>query len=282
MGSCRKREPVCRNASGSPVVRKRYVPSRAGSCSIPLRAWLPDEIAKLTIGSGDGRTLVLHVAHAGEALGLASVMSGHDHKTTAEALEPTQIRFIKRDDFLRLSAEYHEACRHTAVQLSDECEASAEQVRAIGLAHSAAEKLAHLFLTWCDESGKETEEGVRVPMLMTHHDMAQLIGTSRETVTRLLTEAGAAPRQSAIGSVKTLIGHTKATAGVAGLIKATLATHHGVLPPHGRVDKPNKALADPQSPLHLIGQPQPWIADETVGRRAAVSASLPLCAVATR
>lgn len=144
--------------------------------------------AKLTIGSGDGRTLVLHVAHAGEALGLASVMSGHDHKTTAEALEPTQIRFIKRDDFLRLSAEYHEACRHTAVQLSDECEASAEQVRAIGLAHSAAEKLAHLFLTWCDESGKETEEGVRVPMLMTHHDMAQLIGTSRETVTRLLKD----------------------------------------------------------------------------------------------
>jgi CRP/FNR family transcriptional regulator len=144
--------------------------------------------AKLTIGSGDGRTLVLHIAHAGEALGLSSVMSGHDHKTTAETLEPTQIRFIKRDDFLRLSAEYHEACHHTALQLSEECEANTDQVRSIGLSHSAAEKLAHLFLTWCAENGRETEEGIRVPMLMTHHDMAQLIGTSRETVTRLLKD----------------------------------------------------------------------------------------------
>ena len=144
--------------------------------------------AKLTIGSGDGRSLVLHIAHAGEVLGLASVISGRDHKTTAETLEPSQIRFIKRDDFLRLSGEYHDACHHAALQLADECDANTDQVRSIGLSHSAAEKLAHLFLTWCDESGKETQDGIRVPMLMTHHDMAQLIGTSRETVTRLLKD----------------------------------------------------------------------------------------------
>src|SRR5688572_25137934 len=144
--------------------------------------------AKLTIGSGDGRTLVLHIAQAGEALGLASVISGRDHKTTAETLEPTQIRFINREDFLRLAGEYPAACRHACIQLSDECDADTDQVRSIGLSHSAAEKLAHLFLTWCSERGREVEEGIRVPLLMTHHDMAQLIGTSRETVTRLLKD----------------------------------------------------------------------------------------------
>ncbi|MCS0494083.1 SDR family NAD(P)-dependent oxidoreductase [Ancylobacter sp. MQZ15Z-1] len=93
-----------------------------------------------------------------------------------------------------------------------------------------------------------------------------------ETVTRLLGEAGSTPRQSVIGSVKTLIGHTKATAGVAGLIKATLAVHHGVLPPHGHVDRPNRTLSNPDSPLFLIDEPRPWVSGEGVPRRASVSA----------
>jgi acyl transferase domain-containing protein/NAD(P)H-dependent flavin oxidoreductase YrpB (nitropropane dioxygenase family) len=93
-----------------------------------------------------------------------------------------------------------------------------------------------------------------------------------ETVTRLLTEAGATPKQSAIGSVKTLIGHTKATAGVAGLIKAALALHHRTLPPHANVTTPNSKIADPDSPLYLVSEPQPWVAHHSHPRRAAVSA----------
>ncbi|WP_029349950.1 type I polyketide synthase [Bosea sp. 117] len=93
-----------------------------------------------------------------------------------------------------------------------------------------------------------------------------------ETVTRLLGEAGGGPRQSAIGSVKTLIGHTKACAGVAGLIKATLATHYGVLPPHGRVKTPNAKFTDPNSPLYLLSEPEPWVTQGETPRRASVSA----------
>lgn len=93
-----------------------------------------------------------------------------------------------------------------------------------------------------------------------------------ETVTRLLTEAGAAPRQSLIGSVKTMIGHTKATAGVAGLIKAALALYHRVQPPHRNVTTPNPALARPESPLYLSSEVMPWIAEPGHPRRAGVSA----------
>ncbi len=93
-----------------------------------------------------------------------------------------------------------------------------------------------------------------------------------ETVTRLLAKAGTAPHRHAIGSVKTLIGHTKATAGSAGLIKAVLACHHKVLPPHGDVETPNAKLADPASPLYLVKDAQPWIADRAHPRRASVSA----------
>ena len=93
-----------------------------------------------------------------------------------------------------------------------------------------------------------------------------------ETVTRLLRRAGASPRQSAIGSVKTLIGHTKATAGVAGLIKAAMALYYRVLPPHRNVETPNPKLAAADSLLYLLRTAQPWLAPLELPRRAGVSA----------
>ncbi len=93
-----------------------------------------------------------------------------------------------------------------------------------------------------------------------------------ETVTRLLNETGTSAHRHVIGSVKTLIGHTKATAGAAGLIKAVLALHNKVLPPHGSFDVPNARLSDPSSPLYLVKDAHPWIADTAHPRRASVSA----------
>ncbi len=144
--------------------------------------------AKLSAASGDGKTLITHIAHAGEALGLSSVISGHEHKTTAETLEPSQVKLVRRDDFIRFMNEHAEACHHASRQLADECETANDHIRAIGLSHSAAEKLAHLLLTWCTEQGRAADNGTRVQVLMTHHDISQIIGTSRETVTRLLKE----------------------------------------------------------------------------------------------
>lgn len=162
---------------------------------------------KLSIASGDGKTLITHIARAGEALGLSSVFSGHEYRTTAETLEPCQVKVIRRDDFVRFADNDLDAARRVFRQLGHDCDASNDHVRTIGLSHSAAEKLAHLILTWCDESGRPSEKGTRVQMLMTHHDISQLIGTSRETVTRLLKEF----REKGILSIKgsTLTVHNR-------------------------------------------------------------------------
>jgi acyl transferase domain-containing protein/NAD(P)H-dependent flavin oxidoreductase YrpB (nitropropane dioxygenase family) len=94
-----------------------------------------------------------------------------------------------------------------------------------------------------------------------------------ESTTRLIGEDGGKPRQAVIGSVKTLIGHTKAAAGVSGLVKAALALHHHVLPPHGNTVNPNPILRDADSPLYLLDEPQPWLASpDGAPRRASVSA----------
>ena len=122
----------------------------------------------------------------GETLGLTNVLSGNAYKATAETSSPSQLKFIKRDDFIRFTTEYRDVSFNIARQLIDECEADADQIRALGLANSAAERLAYLLLSWCDESGVASASGMRVSVSMTHEEISQTIGTSRETVSRIL------------------------------------------------------------------------------------------------
>ncbi|WP_041974641.1 type I polyketide synthase, partial [Geobacter sp. OR-1] len=76
----------------------------------------------------------------------------------------------------------------------------------------------------------------------------------------------------ALGSVKSQIGHTKASAGSAGLIKAALALHHKVIPPTIKVTQPLDEVTAAHSPFYLPATKRPWLAVKGVPRRAAVSA----------
>lgn len=78
-------------------------------------------------------------------------------------------------------------------------------------------------------------------------------------------------RWCALGSVKSQIGHTKAAAGVAGLVKAALALHHKVIPPTAKVDEPNPKLHLDSSPFHVSTQARPWLPGGEHPRRAGVS-----------
>ena len=92
-----------------------------------------------------------------------------------------------------------------------------------------------------------------------------------ETLKRIFETAGAASQSCAIGSVKSMIGHTKSTAGVASLIKVALSLHYKVLPPTIGVEKPNSILAG--SPFYVNTRARPWICGTMdQPRRAGVSA----------
>ena len=116
--------------------------------------------------------------------------------------------------------------------------------------------------------------GPQTVTLFEAHGTGTVAGDSAEleSTTTLIKEAGGRPRQAAIGSVKTMIGHTKATAGIAGLIKVALALHHRVLPPHRGVNQPNPILQQPDCPLYLPDEALPWLASNDAPRRAAASA----------
>jgi malonyl CoA-acyl carrier protein transacylase len=95
-----------------------------------------------------------------------------------------------------------------------------------------------------------------------------------EALGQVFREAGAGRHDCVVGSVKSLIGHTKCAAGLAGLINASLALYHKVLPPTIGIEAPNPKLVELcDGPFRLCTQAQPWLhphADRP--RRAGVSA----------
>jgi len=143
--------------------------------------------AKLSVSSGSGKTLILRVAKPGELLGLLAVLTGNPYEVTAETLRPCQVAFVSSEDFLRLLAKYPAVVDGSLKHLSALYNSACEQLRTIGLSSSAPEKLARLLLDWC-ASGKKTKEGTQVKVPLTHEEIAEFIGTTRETVTRILSD----------------------------------------------------------------------------------------------
>lgn len=144
--------------------------------------------AKLTTSSTEGKTLIVKIAEPGEVLGASATILGRPYEVSAETIEPSQLNFIKRDDFLKFLNSHAEACMHTAQQLSEKYHSAQREIRSLGLSQTTSEKLARLLLDWCDRTGEETARGVRLKVLLTHEEIAQMIGTTRETVTRLLSD----------------------------------------------------------------------------------------------
>jgi len=142
---------------------------------------------KLSTSSADGKTLILRVVDPGEVLGVAETLSGTPYQTTADILEPSQANFIGREDFMSFLREHGEAALRVAQQLSEDYHLALSEMRTIGLSHSAAEKFARFLLDWTE--GREEQKGeIRLKMTLTHEEIAQMIGASRETVTRLFAD----------------------------------------------------------------------------------------------
>ena len=115
-------------------------------------------------------------------------MSGTPYELTAETVDPCQVNFVKREDFQRLMREHSDASLHVAEQLSDKYNAACREIRAVGLPHSATERLAKLLCDWSAQNGGAAKAEPRVKLALTHDEMAQMIGTSRETVTPLFAD----------------------------------------------------------------------------------------------
>ena len=121
-------------------------------------------------------------------LGLSSLIASSPYAATAETLTPSQVAFIPARRFQRFLRAHPDVALHVAEHLSMELHKSWEQARLLALAPSTRSKLAQLLLEWASEHGKTDEEGTCVPFHMTHEEIGRIIGASRETVSRLLSD----------------------------------------------------------------------------------------------
>lgn len=142
---------------------------------------------KLSVCARDGKTFILRVAEAGDAVGAGAAVCNRSYETTAETVEPCEISFIRQSDLLRLMRQYNEFAIRMAEYLSREYNTTCREIFTRMLSESASGRLARLLVGWLDKNGEAKVPG-QMKFVLTHEEIAEMIGTSRETVTRLFTE----------------------------------------------------------------------------------------------
>ena len=141
---------------------------------------------KLSVSSSEGKTLILQIAEPGAVLGLAAVIGRRPYDFTAQTTSPTQIAFIRRDDFLRFVGDHDDAYRRLVNPILSSYQGICDQLRAVGLSETPT-RLAKVLLDWSGGTAQgKTCSRIMVPL--THEEIGEYIGSARETVTRTLSD----------------------------------------------------------------------------------------------
>jgi len=142
--------------------------------------------AKLSTTSRDGKTIITKISEHGDVLGLSATVSGHPYEVTAEMIEPGQANFIAAEALLQFLHDCGEVAVRVAQQLSHDYYSAYEEIRTLGLTTSPEQRFAKVLLGWSE--GEESDHSLHLRLVLTHEEIGEMIGTTRETVTRLFSD----------------------------------------------------------------------------------------------
>jgi CRP/FNR family cyclic AMP-dependent transcriptional regulator len=140
---------------------------------------------KQTTSSKDGKTLLVRIAKPGDVLGLSAAISGSVYEVTAQAMEPAEVKAFQRQDFLHFIERNIEGSLHATRMLNREYRDALSDATRLALSMSIAGRVARLFL---EMTSDQLDATPHFTMAMTHEDLATMLGTTRESVTRVLNE----------------------------------------------------------------------------------------------
>ena len=140
--------------------------------------------ATVSISSCEGRLVMLRLARAGDVLGLNSVLRDGSYETTVKTLEPCRTDFIPRAELMEVMQRSHTVAQVILNILSRELTELTDRAKLLLLPQTVRGRLAKLLLEWTNGNCSRT---VRLDKVFTHEEIAQMVCSSRETVTRLLT-----------------------------------------------------------------------------------------------
>lgn len=135
--------------------------------------------ATASISSSEGRLVILRIAQAGDVLGLNSVLRNAYYNTTVKTIESCRTEFIPRKELVDLMERNQPTAQAIAQLLSREVAELTDRVRLLLLPQTANARLAKLLLEWSEHAPQITKS-------FTHEEIAHMICSSRETVTRVL------------------------------------------------------------------------------------------------
>jgi CRP/FNR family transcriptional regulator len=139
---------------------------------------------KVSCSSKSGKSLILRIAGSGEIVGLSAAIIGQSHETTAETIAPTQLKVIPRTALLDFMREFPEVGCRTAATLAAEYEATFHDAKRLALCTSAESRLGSVLLEWA--RAVSVGEELVFHMALSHAELGEMAGLTRETVTRTL------------------------------------------------------------------------------------------------
>gem|GEM_PF-519822 len=147
--------------------------------------------AKLSMVSIRGKTAIISMVGPGTILGLSAILTNAPHESSVETLEPSHADFMRKTAFLHLLKTSVRLSQMVASQLVRNCEEAYAAIRYLGVSGSVSEKLARLLLHWAEyplANQSRATAGVRIRVTLTHEEISQFVGSTRETTSRVLAE----------------------------------------------------------------------------------------------
>ncbi|MGO9591012.1 MAG: Crp/Fnr family transcriptional regulator [Candidatus Acidiferrales bacterium] len=142
---------------------------------------------KVSIGSDNGKSLILALAGRGAVLGLPETILGLPYAATVEVVDAAKASFLSRDHLLRRLRDTEAAAAYTAAEnLSAICYSLTAELKAIHLTQSAEQKMAR-FLLGLPPTSKNSNGQMAVALTANQEEIGQMIGVCRETVARIIS-----------------------------------------------------------------------------------------------